>query len=143
MENKKLLQKISNEMNTNTNDNINCEHNTFFDLASFVYSFDCKEDFKCSEVFSKYDRLCKKVDVVGILYTHYTFCLSKKKSDEMLTEIQLERFTLNLMFLAIHRHDLKFVNTLLKLVDSSILKIDERIASLILECKERVFTYYE
>ena len=133
-------------MNANANidcEHIDCEHIDFFDLASFIYSFDYKEDFKCPDVFFKYDRLCKKIDVVGMLYTHYTFDLSKKENDKMLTQIQLERFSLNLMFLAIHRHDLKFVNTLLKLVDNSILKIDEPIALLIFECKEKVVTYYE
>ncbi|PKG37967.1 hypothetical protein [Psychromonas sp. Urea-02u-13] len=143
MENKSLLKKIRNEMNENSTNELPCENNKSFDLANFIYSFNCNDDFECPEVFSKYDRLCKKIDVVGIVYTYYSLDLSKKMSERQLTQTQLERLSLNLMFLAIHRYDLKFANTLLKLMDSTVLNISESLMLLILECKERVFTYYE
>jgi len=143
VENKLLLKKIKNEMNANAKKEHFCENDKSFDLDDFIYSFDCNDGFKCSEVLFKYDRLCKKIDVVGIVYTHYSLDLSKKMSKKQLTQTQLERLSLNLMFLAIHRFDLKFINTLLKLVDSSTLNISESIMLLISECKERVFTHYE
>ena len=139
--NESLLKKIRIEINLNSQNEPLYQNIKSFDLAGFIYSFDC--DLKCNESFLKYDRLCKKVDVVGVLYSEYSLDLSKKMSEKPLTQIQLERFSLNLMFLAVQRYDLKLINTLLKIVDSSVLKITESTTLLILECKKRVFTHYE
>ncbi len=110
MGNKLLLEKIKNKMNESSISKLSRENHKLFNLANFIYSFDCNNDVNNPDVIFKYDRLCKKIDVVGILYTHYSLDLSKKVNEIRLSQDELERFALNLMFLATLRCDLKFIN---------------------------------
>jgi len=142
MENDILLEKIRFEIEKFGQSNIvlNTNH---FNLVNFISNFNYMEDCNCSIVFFKYDRLCKKIDVVGKLYSLYSLDLSKRINNTLLSQMELERFLLNLMFLAVYLNDLKFVNTLLKVIERSTLKVSESIERLILECRDRVFIYYE
>jgi hypothetical protein len=66
------------------------------------------------------DRLCKKIDVVKMLFTRYSSNLSKKKSDE---EVSPNSYQILFSLLQLENElDYKFLNTAFKINDILLLK---------------------
>lgn len=90
-----------------------------FDTASFlIYISELDGHITLEEDFVRLDRLCKKNDVVKSIKKYYSSDLAESLTDESLSEKQLLLFLDVLIRSASFRHDLKFLNSAFKLIDS-------------------------
>ena len=107
-----------------------------WDLPQFIYSFDVH---KCEADFKHYDRLCKKVDVPRVLYVAYSKNFSTSRSTDVLGQGEADAFALNLLYLCAKNHDLKFINTLLKMKTIKNLRPSAAVVDIIEDVRGEVF----
>ena len=76
-----------------------------------------------NKIYIILDKLCKKIDVVKKVYTSYEFDLSKATTTKELSKDEYRKLLGVLLFFAEEKHDFKFLNSSLKLLDK--LNIDK------------------
>lgn len=105
------LLPISNKTN-NKQDTFNTE----FFLESVAFKIIDSKNFSQEEL-QVLNRLCKKIDVVKKVYTHYQLNLAQASSQQVLQSNYAEILCIILLHTAQVQHNYKFFNSALKLLE--------------------------
>lgn len=88
----------------------------FFDVENYIFEISKKDCL--SDEFYTVDRLCKKIDVVKNVYKFYTSDLSKKQTNDEISNIAYKSlFSVLKDYRIAGLQDYKFLNSALKLND--------------------------